>query len=74
MQEVADRLNQSISEKYSVPDGNGVPTIATSNLTVESSTNTITASDEVVRIVDNGKIPDGAGGLGTVGTTGRAPF
>jgi RHS repeat-associated protein len=74
MQGVADRLNQSISEKYSVPDGNGVPTIATSNLTVESSTNPITASDEVVRIVDNGKIPNGAGGFESLGTTGKAPF
>jgi len=75
MQGYTDRLNTAIKNDYTV-SGEEVESTMTSNLTVASSTNPVQSGDNVFRVVDPDKIPDGNGGTypASSGVVGRAPF
>lgn len=73
MQGFADKISSSLAESYSVMDGDAI-SVATADISVESSNNPLNSRDHAFRIVNNGKIPDGFGGFEPEGVVGKAPF
>ena len=76
MQGITQRVSSAIESYYTTSDNSDpnetIISLGTANLTTASSSNPVASGDDVFKIVDPGKVPDGNGGFAPSNTVGMS--